>query len=78
MVNAANGGGVTIYDCKWGDVLGDFRDPSGDGVGADTAELVHSCEPGDDGVVVDGDVAGEGPVIRKDDVIPYLAIVCDM
>jgi hypothetical protein len=47
-------------------------------MGADFAELMNSGEPRDDRVVSDLNVAGEGPIVGKDDFIPDLAIVRDV
>ena len=44
----------------------------------DAAELVGGGEAGNDRVVTDGAVPGEAAVVRKDDVVPQLAIVGDV
>lgn len=78
LVNAADGGGIAIHDGEGRDVLHDFGDPPGDGMGSDAAKLMDGGEAGDDGEVGDVDVAGEGAIVGKDDVVADLAIVCDV
>ena len=78
MIDPANGGWVSVDDREGWDVLYDFRDSSGNGMGSNLAKLMDGGEAGDDSVVSDLNVAGEGPVVVKNDVISDLAIVRDV
>lgn len=78
MIYPTDGGWVSVDDRERWDVLHDLGDASGNGMGADFAELMNSGEPRDDRVVSDLNVAGEGPIVGKDDFIPDLAIVRDV
>ena len=78
LVDAADAGGVAIDNGEGRDVLDNFRDAAGDAVGADATELVDGGESGNDGVVIDLDMAGESAVVGEDDVVADLAVVGDV
>jgi hypothetical protein len=61
-------------DERW-DILSDRRPHGREAVHADSAELVHQGKAAQNGMVPDGNVAGERCVVGHDDIVPDLAIV---
>ena len=78
MVDPADGGWVTVDDRERWDVLNDLGDSSGNGMRSYLAELMDGGEAGNDSIVRDVNMASEGSVVGKDDIISDLAIVCDV
>lgn len=61
-----------------GDVFNNSSEASDHGAFTDEAELVYGTEAGEDGVVFYGDVACDGGVIGKNDVVADLAFMRDV
>lgn len=78
LIDSTDGGRIAIDDGEGRDVLHDFGNASGNGMGSDPAELVDGGEAGDDGVVGHLDMTGERAVVGKNDVVSDLAVVRDV
>ncbi len=69
---------ISIHDHERRHVLHHLRATADDRVFPDPAELMRRGEAGNDGVVLDDDVAGEAHGIGQNDVVAELAIVRDV
>ena len=77
-VQSANLGRISIRDSEGGNILHDFSATSDHGVSAYPAELMDSCHPGEDDVVLNFYVASQSGSIRENTVISHNRIVCDV
>lgn len=77
-IHSTGAGRVAIYDHEGRDVLDDLCEASDDGVFPHTTKLVDGSKAGDDGVILDGDVACDAGGVREDDVVSELAVVGDV
>ncbi len=78
VVHSACSGGITIRDRERNHVLDDLRATTRDDVLTDAAELMHGGEATEHNVVLNDDMAREGSVVGKDDVIPHDAVMRDV
>ena len=78
MVDPADGGWVSVDNREWWDVLHDFRDSSGNGMGSDFTELMDGSQARNDSVVSDLNMTGEGSVVGENNFISDLTIMRDV
>lgn len=77
-VHTPRGGGMAIDDHEGRDVLNHFCAAADDRVLPNAAKLVHGGHTGDDGVILNGDMARYSRRVREDDTIADLAVVGDV
>src|SRR5208283_2418556 len=68
-------GMVSCYaDIGW-NVQGHCRRSADHAIGTDSHKLMHSHNPADDGVIVDGNMSSERHGVCHDDIVPKLAVM---
>src|ERR1041385_1408619 len=78
QIDPANLSGIAVGDHEWRNVLHNFRATAGNGEPTDPTKLMYRCEAAHYCVVSDLNMAGQGAVVRKNDVVANGAIVSDM